>query len=88
MWKVQQEMEGQRLILNLIGRVERPQLQELQRLISSQAASREVVLDLDQLKLVDQETVTFLSLCEALGVKLQRCPAYIREWIASASSAH
>jgi len=87
MWKVQQAMEGQRLILNLIGRVEGPQLQELQQIISSQAASREVVLDLDQLKLVDQETVTFLSMCEALGVKLQRCPAYIREWIASASSA-
>ena len=87
MWKVQKAMEGDRLILNLIGRLEGTHLQELQQLISSQAGSREVVLDLDQLKLVDRETVTFLSLCEALGVKLQRCPAYIREWIASASSA-
>lgn len=87
MWKAQQAMEGERLILNLIGRLEGSQLQELQQLISSQAGSREVVLDLDQLKLVDQEAVTFLSLCEALGVKLQRCPAYIREWIAGASSA-
>ena len=87
MWKVQQAMEGELMVLNLIGRLEGTQLQELQQLISSQAASREVVLDLDQLRLVDQETVTFLTLCEALGVKLQRCPAYIREWIASASSA-
>jgi anti-anti-sigma regulatory factor len=67
MWKVQQAMEGERLILNLIGRLEGTQLQELQQLISSQAASREVVLDLDQLKLVDQEAVTFLSLCEAVS---------------------
>jgi len=87
MWKVQQAVEGERLIYKLIGRLEGPQVQELQQLISSQAASREVVLDLHQLKLVDQETVTFLGLCEALGVKLQRCPAYIREWIASAGSA-
>jgi hypothetical protein len=56
-------------------------LEELQRLISLQATDRPIFLDLTEVKLVDQESVTFLSLCEARGVSLHSCPAYIREWI-------
>jgi hypothetical protein len=40
-----------------------------------------VTLDLAELKLVDSGAVEFLAACEAKGIKLENCPAYIREWI-------
>jgi hypothetical protein len=36
---------------------------------------------LEDLTLVDQDAVTFLRRCEAGGVQLENCPAYIHEWI-------
>jgi hypothetical protein len=38
-------------------------------------------LDLEGVDLVDQATVRFLARCAADGIQLERCPAYIREWI-------
>ena len=40
-----------------------------------------VVLDLEELDLVDIEAVRFLNECEAKGITLQRCSAFIREWM-------
>lgn len=30
---------------------------------------------------IEIETVIFLAECEAEGIELKNCPAYIREWI-------
>jgi hypothetical protein len=35
----------------------------------------------NEVKLVDRDEVSFLAGCEAKGIKLANCPAYIREWI-------
>jgi hypothetical protein len=51
---------------------------ELQKLLSSESDNR---LDLNEVKLVDQDAVTFLASREAGGLKLRNCPAYIAEWI-------
>lgn len=40
-----------------------------------------IVIDLTDVKLVDRGAVKFLEGCEAGGMKLENCPAYIREWI-------
>ena len=40
-----------------------------------------IVLDLEELNLVDVEAVRFLGMCEAQGVTLLNCSAYIRDWI-------
>jgi hypothetical protein len=40
------------------------------------------VLEMDQVTLVDLDVVRFLSACEAQGIELRRCSAYIRESIA------
>jgi hypothetical protein len=56
-------------------------LGELQRLLSAEVGDRKIVLDLEDLTLVDQDAVTFLRRCEAGGVQLENCPAYIHEWI-------
>jgi len=36
---------------------------------------------LKELKLVDREAVSFFARCKATGVRLDNCPAYVREWI-------
>jgi hypothetical protein len=53
----------------------------LENLINAEASGRRVVLDLKDLRLVDQEVVSFLRRCEADSIQLKNCPAYIREWI-------
>jgi predicted metal-binding protein len=42
---------------------------------------RNIVLDLRDLRLADREAVRFLRDCEAHGMKLENCPAYVREWM-------
>jgi hypothetical protein len=42
---------------------------------------RDIILDLRDLRLADRDAVGFLRRCEADGMALENCPAYIREWI-------
>ncbi|MGH7600762.1 MAG: hypothetical protein ACREOI_30775 [bacterium] len=70
------------MIVALSGRIEAGLTAELQKLIDLETEGRSIVLDLKQVQLVDQDTVRFLARCEAVGIKLENCPAYIREWIA------
>jgi len=54
---------------------------DVQRLLESESGDHSLVLDLNEAKLVDRDAITFLGACEAKGVKLTNCPAFIREWI-------
>ena len=56
-------------------------LQDLRTLVDAEH-SRDVVLDLVEVGLVDVEGVRFLVQCETQGVRITRCPAYVREWMA------
>ena len=40
------------------------------------------ILDVEEVALVDLDAVQFLNRCEANGVAVLNCPAYIREWMA------
>jgi hypothetical protein len=42
---------------------------------------RNILLDLGELRLVDRDAVKFLRACETKGMKLENCPAYVREWM-------
>jgi len=42
---------------------------------------RKIVLDLRDVRLADRDAVRFLRNCEADGMKLENCPAYVREWM-------
>jgi hypothetical protein len=42
---------------------------------------RDIILDLRDLRLADRDAVRLLGRCEADGMALENCPAYIREWI-------
>ena len=67
--------------LTVSGRIGAEQLPELRRCVE-EAVHRNVVLDLIEVGLVDMEAVRFLMQCEAQGVRISRCPAYVRAWMA------
>ena len=69
------------VVIKLSGRMDAVNLTELETLMTSEADGRRIVLDLEDLTLVDQEVVSFVRNCEADGIELKNCPAYIREWI-------
>ena len=71
-----------RLIFTVSGRMNAEHIAEVKALLESEAAAREMALDLKDLTLVDRDAVRFLKSCEAGGITLKNCPAYIREWIA------
>lgn len=65
----------------LTGRMKVEHVVEMEALFKSEVSARPIVLDLKDLTLVDRDAVRFLENCEADGMKLKNCPAYIREWI-------
>jgi anti-anti-sigma regulatory factor len=80
MLKIQRSSNGE-VIFRFAGRLNGEHVAEMEALLRSKAATREIVLDLKDLTLVDRDAVRFLERCEAANIKLKNCSAYIREWI-------
>ena len=66
-------------MFTLSGRMEAEQVPELKKLFDRDY--RNIILDLRDVRLADRDAVRFLKGCEADGMKLENCPAYIREWM-------
>jgi hypothetical protein len=80
MLRIQRKANG-KVIFTLSGRIEAEDIEELRRLFELESTGRKIALDLKDVTLVDRDGLKFLSDCEADGVDLENCPAYIREWI-------
>ncbi len=87
MWIIRRVEDGDRVVLSLSGRLEGEQLSELQEVFALEAEQQNLVVDLKDLRLVDQDAVRFLADCETGGASLRNCPAYIREWIGAVQAA-
>lgn len=81
MLKIQRSPRGQEVVFVLSGRMDAENIDELKTLLRKEAGDSGTVLDLKDLTLVDQDGVSFLRGCEADGIQLRNCPAYIRAWI-------
>lgn len=66
-------------VFNLSGRIEAEKLEDLKELFDTDY--RSIILNLQEVRLVDRAAVKFLRSCEKHGMKIENCPAYIREWI-------
>ena len=80
MLKIQRKSNG-RVLFTLSGRIEGEDIDELRRLLELEGAGTSIALDLKDVTLVDRDAVKFLTDCEADGIKLEKCPPYVREWI-------
>ena len=78
--RIERVSDSAKTKFRLSGRVSSEHLMELKEEIGNLGPG--TVLDLEHLTLVDVEGVRFLSECDASGVELVNCSAYIREWIA------
>src|SRR5262249_45351049 len=68
-------------VFALSGWLEAQRIEELQGLCELQRDASAIILDLRAIRLADRGAVRFLARCEARGVRLENCPAYIREWM-------
>ena len=87
MLRIQRSATGRFIVFTLSGRIKAARLVELQTLLESESGDyNNMVLDLNEVKLVDRDAISFLAACEAKGVELTNCPAFIREWIEKEAS--
>jgi anti-anti-sigma regulatory factor len=68
------------VIFVLSGRLELQHIGELQAQFTAQRTP--IIVDLRDVRLVDREVIETLAHWELDGVKLENCPAYLRDWIA------
>ena len=79
--RIQKSVENELMVFKLTGRIQAADVPELLTLLKQDSSWREIVLDLEQVKLVDRDAVLFLALSEVVGARLKNCSPYIREWI-------
>jgi hypothetical protein len=80
MLRIQRSENGE-VVFTLSGRMDEADIAELETLIRSEADGQGIVLDLKDLTLAGQDAISFLERCEAGGITLKNCAAYVREWI-------
>jgi hypothetical protein len=80
MLRIQRASNG-KVVFTLSGRIAPEDIAELRRLFGDEARTIPIVLNLKELVLVDGDAVEFLAGCEAAGMTLKDCPAYVRRWI-------
>jgi len=78
--RIEKSRNPEFVIFVLSGRIEADKIKQLKEILAEQA-NQKIAFDLENVKLVDQDSVKFLHECEAQGVNLWNCPAYLREWI-------
>jgi predicted metal-binding protein len=66
-------------VFTLSGRMKAEEVAEVKALFD--ADYKTIALDLRDVTLADRDAVRFLRDCEADGMKLENCPAYVREWM-------
>jgi predicted metal-binding protein len=66
-------------VFTLSGHIMTEQVTELKQLFDTDY--RNIILDLREVRLADRDAVKFLRRCKTNGMKLENCPAYVREWM-------
>ena len=78
---IQRRVIGKDLVvLHVSGRLTGDDVETLRALLEEER-SNVLILDLKDLRLVDEEAVKLLAIQESNGTKINNCPRYIREWI-------
>jgi len=80
MLRIERQSIGTSTKLRLSGRMQADGLSELRAEIEK--CNPLPSLDLEEVALLDRDSVLFLIRCESEGVHLVNCPLYVQEWIA------
>jgi hypothetical protein len=68
-------------VFALSGHMKAEEVAELKELFDTDY--RNIILDLQEMRLADRDAVKFLRSCERGGMKIENCPTYVREWMDS-----
>jgi len=74
-----QAMGGNRVVFRVSGRLTGDYVDTLRTLLEQELG--ELTLDLKDVRLVDGEAAKLLAIYESNGVRIDKCPLYVREWI-------
>jgi len=77
--RIERSVRQGTVVFTLSGSMKAQEVAELKALFDTDY--RTIVLDLQDVRLADRDAVKFLRDCEADGMKLENCPAYVREWM-------
>lgn len=80
MLRIEKQSKGTSINVKLSGRMQADRLPELIGEIAK--CKRLPNLDLEEITLLDRDSVRFLIRCESDGIQLINCPLYVQEWIA------
>jgi hypothetical protein len=77
--RIERSVRQGMIVFTLSGHMKADEVAELKALFDTDYKT--IVLDLHDVRLADRDAVKFLSSCETSGIKLENCPAYVREWM-------
>ena len=77
--RIEKDSQGGITTIRLIGHFQSEHIRELNNQLRHDGPR--FVLDLTEVTLVEVDIVRFLGICEAGGVEIVNCSAYIREWM-------
>ena len=80
MLRIERSGNGE-VVFTLSGRMQTAEIEQVRQLLIAEAPGQPVMFDLRDVTLVNQDVVTFLAYCETNGIKLDRCPLHVRNWI-------
>jgi len=78
-FRIDRVLQGAESVLRLSGQLHAEDLPDLKRELAASGST--AVLDLEEVTLLDVETVRSLELLERQGIELRSCAPYIRAWI-------
>jgi hypothetical protein len=78
--KIERHIEGERVILHLVGNLRLEDLDELKAQVG--ATGRASALDVGGISLISVEGIRFLNSCAASGVSIANASPYISKWMA------
>jgi anti-anti-sigma regulatory factor len=67
------------VVLRICGRITGENVNTLRSLLEKENGT--FTIDLEDVRLVDDEAVRLLAIHESNGARIDHCPLYIREWI-------
>jgi hypothetical protein len=85
MLKIVRRVQSGRVSFVVSGRIDIEHALELQSMIDREPTA--IVLNLAEVRRVDRDALPFVARWATSGITLENCSAYIRAWIANASTS-
>ena len=79
--KIERTQNKGGVVISLCGRMELEDAIEAEKFFELEGDEQGFVLDLKDVTLVDRDVVRLLATWEMRGIKLERCPSFLRVWL-------